>query len=128
LTIMEDIEPTRQQLDRQLRVAIAEDPLQALQAIGGVGRDLAVRRGEAVRSAVQRHTWGEIGTALGVTKQAAHQRYAKEWAATLKDELKAAAGAYKLADRSGSAEEAATAKARMEALIAEFKNANRRRK
>ena len=125
---MEEIEITRQQLDRQLRAAVAEDPLQALQAIGGVGRDLAARRGDAVRSAVQRHTWAEIGTALGVTKQAAHQRHAKEWAATLKDELKAAAGAYKAADRSGSAEEAATAKAHMEALIAELKNVDRRRR
>jgi hypothetical protein len=125
---MEDIESTRRQLDRQLRDAVASDPLQALQAIGGVGRDLAARRGEAVRSAVQRHTWGEIGTALGVTKQAAHQRYAKEWAATLKDELKTAAGAYKTASRTGTAEEAASAKLKMDALIAEFKHVNRRRK
>jgi hypothetical protein len=125
---MEAIEATRQQLDRQLRDAVASDPLQALHAIGDVGRDLSARQGEAVRSAVQRHTWGEIGTALGVSKQAAHQRYAKDWAATLKGELKAAAGAYKAAARSGTAEEAASAKAQMDALIAEFKGVNRRRK
>ncbi len=77
---------------------------------------------------MQRHTWAEIGTALGVTKQAAHQRYAKEWAATLKHELKAAArrlqgrGPQRLG-RGGRA-----AKAHMEALIAELKNVNRRRR
>ena len=42
-----------------------------------------------MRVAVQRHTWAEIGAALGVSRQAAHQKFAKEWAETLKDELKA---------------------------------------
>jgi hypothetical protein len=125
---MEDIETTRRQLDRQLRAAVAGDPLQALQVIGDVGRDLAARQAEAVRGAVQRHTWGEIGTALGVTRQAAHQRFAKVWGETLKGELKTAAGAYKTAARHGTPADAASAKAHMNALIEEFKGASRRRK
>jgi hypothetical protein len=96
--------------------------------IGGVRRDLAARQGEAVRAAVQQHTWGEIGSALGLTKQAAHKRLGKEWAATMKGELETAVHAYKTAARSGPAEEATAARARMDALIAEFKGASRRRK
>jgi hypothetical protein len=125
---MDDIETTRHQLDDQLRSAVASDPLHALAAIGGVRRDLAARQGEGVRAAVQQHTWGEIGAALGLTKQAAHKRLGKEWAATMKGELATAVQAYKTAARSGPAEEATAARVRMDALIAEFKGASRRRK
>ena len=84
---MDDLDTTREQLNRQLDDVVAADPLAALSAIGAVQRDIGSRRGAAVRVAVQRHTSGEIGAALGVTKQAAHQKFAKEWAETLKGEL-----------------------------------------
>jgi hypothetical protein len=125
---MDDIEATRQTLDRQLGEALAEDPLKALSAIGTVGRDLSARQGEAVRAAVQQSTWSEIGTALGVTKQGAHQRFAKDWAATIRDEIKAERDAIKAALRADEAQDAMAARARMDALVAELKNANRRRK
>jgi hypothetical protein len=125
---MEDIENTRRRLDDLLGESVAADPLQALGAIGDVGRDLSARRVEAVRAAIQRHTWGEIGTALGVTRQAAHQRHAKEWAEAVKSDLKAAQRSYKDAARAGTPAEAAAARARMDELVAEFKGASRRRK
>jgi hypothetical protein len=125
---MDDITHTRNLLDRELKSAIATDPLTALTAIGEVQRDLETREREAVRAAIQRHSWTEIGAALGVSKQAAHQRLAKTWAAQLTNEIKAAHKAHKTALREGTPEKAAAATARRDALIAEFKNANRRKK
>jgi hypothetical protein len=125
---MNDLDTTRDQLNERLDTLLADDPLGALTAIGGVQRDVAARRGKAVRLAVQRHSWAEIGAALGVTKQAAHQKFAKEWAETLKGEVKLEHQALKAAQRQGSPERAAAAKARLDVLIAELKGANRRRK
>jgi hypothetical protein len=125
---MDDMTDTRELLNRQLDAAVSEDPLRALTAIGAVQRDMASRRQTAVRSAIQRHSWHEIGEALGVTKQAAHQKFAKEWASTLKEEIKAEHNELKIARREGSPERAAAAQAKRDALIAEVKNANRRRK
>jgi hypothetical protein len=82
----------------------------------------------AVRAAIQRHSWSEIGAALGVSKQAAHQRLARAWAAELRDEIRAAQKAHKAALREGRSEEAAAATAKRDLLIAEFKNPNRRKK
>ena len=129
LTNMEtNLTQTRELLSHQLDAAIAADPLQALSAIGAVDRDTAAHRRTAVRTAIQAHTWTEIGTALGVTKQAAHHKFAKEWAETLKAEMKVVSGEYKTALRDGDAARAAESKARLDALIAEFKGANRRGK
>ena len=126
LTSMEEIEGARALLNRRLDEILATDPLAALSAIGEVQRDVAVRQGAAVRVAVQRHTWGEIGAALGVSRQAAHQKFAKEWAKTLQDELKGELRAFKTAMRAGDARAAGEAERKRDALIAEFKGASRR--
>ena len=67
-------------LDRALESAIAGDPLAALVAITDVRALVATREREAVLAALETHTWREVGVALGVSKQAAFQRFGKEWA------------------------------------------------
>jgi hypothetical protein len=125
---MEDLERTRTLLNHQLDEIVTAEPLAALSAIGGVQRDVQARQGTAVRAAVQQHSWAEIGEALGVSKQAAHQKFAKQWAETLKNEIKDESRTLKAALREGPPEAAVASKARLDAVIAEFKNAGRRRK
>ena len=114
-------------LDDHLEDAIAADPLGALTLIGTVQRDVEDHQRHAVRAAVQHHSWTEIGDALGVSKQAAHQKFAKPWANELKEELKAEAKTFKTLMKKGDLREAADAKDKLDAVIGEFKNANTRR-
>lgn len=74
-------------LNRHLREAAASDPLVALSEIAAIKAAVADREREAVRSAVPHHSWREIGTALGVTKQAVFQRFGTEWAVGIKSSM-----------------------------------------
>jgi hypothetical protein len=118
---------TLERLDDHLEEAIAADPLAALTLIGAVQRDVEAHQRHAVRAAVQHHSWTEIGAALGVSKQAAHQKFAKPWANELKEEIKAEAHAFKTLMKQGDLREAADAKDKLDAVIGEFKSANTRR-
>jgi len=124
---MSDLKTLREELDRELRDATRADPLTALTTIAVVQSDVTARQREAVRAAASSHSWKEIGAALGVSKQAAHQRFAKEWAETLKSELQDEQRALKAALRAGDRDTATAAASKLDALIDEFKTANRRR-
>jgi hypothetical protein len=125
---MSELAHTQELLDRGLRAAVVRDPLEALAAIGAVKVVIEGRQREAVRAAVQDHSWTEIGDAMGVSKQAAHRKFAREWAEELKTEITSANAAFKTAGRAGDEAGAAAAKATRDALVAEFKRAARRRK
>ena len=66
-------------LNIELRQYIAEDSLAALSLITELKRALSEREREAVFLALEQHSWREVGEALGVSKQAAFQRFGKEW-------------------------------------------------
>ena len=125
---MDELSRTREELNRQLDAAISTAPLDALEAIAATQQDLSAHQLAAVRAAVPDHTWADIGRALGVSKQAAQQRYAREWANALKEELKTEVKAMKSALRSGEPDVAAAARAKRDAAISEFKAVHRRAK
>lgn len=66
-------------LDAELRQRIAENPLEALSAITALRRDVQEAERAAVFRALEAHSWREVGEALGVSKQAAFQRFGREW-------------------------------------------------
>ena len=80
-------EESAKALDAALRLLIADDPLAALSKITDLRLEIAQREREAVMRALEEHTWREVGGALGVSKQAAFQRFGKEWALTLNAKL-----------------------------------------
>jgi hypothetical protein len=122
-----DFMTTLNQLDNHLDEAIEADPLEALALIGSVHRDVDDRQRRAVRAAALQHSWTEIGDALGVSKQAAHQKFAKPWANELKEEIKAEAKSFQTLMKRGELREAADAKDKLDAVIGEFKQASPRR-
>lgn len=125
---MTTIDHTCQSLDRELRESISRDALEALVAVDALQQTLRGIERDAVRAAIQHHSWSEIGAALGVTKQAAHQRFAQAWARQVTHELEDAIKAQKLARHAGSPEDEAAAAARRAALVAEFERGSRTRK
>lgn len=63
----------------------------ALVAITELKGAISEREREAVSVALEDHTWREVGEALNVSKQAAFQRFGKEWAISTKAKLPKAA-------------------------------------
>jgi hypothetical protein len=70
---------TTSALDAELRQRIADDPLAALAAITALRGAIRDRERDAVFRALETHSWREVGEALGVSKQAAFQRFGREW-------------------------------------------------
>jgi hypothetical protein len=121
---MKELDATRELLSRQLDEAIAEDPIAALPIIAGLQRETEEHLRAAVRQAAPSSSWREIAGALGVSKQAAHQRF-NAYAKGVTAEMKAEHRAMKQARRNGDAGEAAQARARRDGLADDLRTAAR---
>lgn len=75
---MRELESSRA-LEAELQARISDAPLAALSAITQLRHALQEREREAVFRALETHSWREVGDALGVSKQAAFQRFGREW-------------------------------------------------
>lgn len=119
---MDHLSATRELLSRQLAEAIATDPIRALPVIAALQRDTDELLRDAVRSAAMSSSWREIAAALGVSKQAAHQRF-KAYATTVAEEIKSEHRAMKRARRSGDRGQVERARARRDELVADLRTA-----
>jgi hypothetical protein len=81
------------------------EPLQELGLTLSLQKQVEALQRRAVRNAVLTHTWAEIGSALGVTKQAAHRKFVH----LLAEDVKSQKRAVKRAQRAGQPAEAGAA-------------------
>jgi hypothetical protein len=119
-----ELSTTREVLSRQLSEAIARDPIGALPFIAALQKETEQHLREAVRLAALTSSWREIATALGVSKQAAHQRF-KVYAKGVTDDLKTHHRAMQEAHRRGDSAEAARARTRRDELADQLRTAAR---
>ena len=83
MNALQSLIPLNEELERR----VTEDPLGALAAMTALRRSVHEREREAVFLALEAHSWREVGAALGVSKQAAFQRFGVEWAEMTKARL-----------------------------------------
>lgn len=119
-----DLDSTRERLSRQLAEEIATDPIGVLPIIAALQKDTDEHLREAVRQAALSSSWSEIAAALGVSKQAAHQRF-KAYAKGVADEMKTHQRAAKQAGRDGDTARAAQSRARRDELATQLRTAVR---
>ena len=122
--MLNDLDATREHLSRQLTDAVAADAIGVLPIITALQKDTDEHLREAVRLASERSSWREIASALGVSKQAAHQRF-RVYAKGVAAEMKVHQRAMKQARRDGDADQAVAERARRDELVAQLKTAAR---
>lgn len=119
-----DLDATLEQLSRQLAEGIATDPIGVLPTITALQKETDEHLHEAVRRAALSSSWSEIATALGVSKQAAHQRF-RAYAKDVADEMKTHHRTAKQARRDGDTAQAARSKARRDELAGQLRTGAR---
>ncbi len=96
-------------------------PLDALSSAATLQQQTDTLLQRAVESAIGTHSWAEIGAALGISKQAAHQKYVKSVAASLVEHRREE----KRARKAGDSKSMEAAKATQAAAAAQLRSAPR---
>jgi response regulator of citrate/malate metabolism len=122
--MMNDLTATRQHLSRQLTEAVAADPIAALPILTALQKETEQHLREAVSQATVSSSWSEIATALGVSKQAAHQRF-RTYAKDVAEEIKTHHRTARRARRNGDTVQAAQSQARRDELATQLRAAAR---
>lgn len=117
-----DLNTTRELLSQQLTDAIATDPSGVLPIITAIQKDTDQHLRDAVQQAALSSSWSEIATGLGVSKQAAHQRF-KAYAKDVASEMKTHQRSMKRARHDGDSAKAAEERARRDELAAQLRKA-----
>jgi hypothetical protein len=114
-------EGTRRDLHRSdAQSRNADSPTWSADPIAAIHKESGEQRQDAVRAASGTASWSQIGEALGVSKQAAHQRF-KDLATGLAGEIKAEHRTMRHARRRGDRAGTAAAKARRNKLAVELR-------
>jgi hypothetical protein len=100
------------------------DPLTALRGIADAQRRLGELESLAVGAAMPLATWADIGAALGITRQAAQQRFKDH----LKTRIIASTKTYKMARSRRDATAVAAAQQHRSELVEEFRQFSRTKK
>lgn len=79
---MDDLKTHAAALIERLPAAIDADPLAALRVIGALHREVADAQRRAAQAVAHELSWAEVGAVLGVSRQAAHQKYCVHRAVT----------------------------------------------
>jgi predicted DNA-binding protein YlxM (UPF0122 family) len=120
-----NLNATRELLSRQLTEAIASDAIGTIPIITALQKETDQHLRDAVRQAADRSSWSEIATALGVSKQAAHQRFRAYAKGDVADEMKMQRRAIKQARRNGEADQVVKARERVEELADQLRTVAR---
>lgn len=115
--MLEELDTTRELLSRQLDAAIETDALGTLPVLAALSRQTDEQLRDAVRRAAGSSSWSQIAAALGVSKQAAHQRF-RVYAKDVAGEIREARAAARQARRGGDADQARRERERIEDLAA----------
>jgi hypothetical protein len=121
LTAMSEQNEARGVVEQYLQAAQGSGPLGIVRASAALAREVDRQQREAVRRATEQHSWAEIGTALGVSKQAAHHKFV----AGLAEALKAQSQEMKDALRAGRPDDAATTRGSMKSTAGLMRKAHR---
>ena len=106
-------------IEERISELTTQSPLDALSSAATLQQQADGLLQRAVESAIGTYSWAQIGAALGISKQAAHQRFVKSVAASLVEHRREE----KRARKAGDSKAMEAAKATQAAALAQLRSA-----